>query len=56
MDACGRGFEVPANSLKMPEPQIFKVRNARVVQADANTLFKATYSGVPVYEMYVVCS
>ena len=37
----------------MPDPQIFKVRSARVVQADANTLFKATYSGVPVYEMYV---
>jgi transcription factor MBP1 len=37
----------------MPDPQIFKVRGARVVQADANTLFKATYSGVPVYEMCV---
>ncbi|KAF8516648.1 transcription factor [Gautieria morchelliformis] len=37
----------------MPDPQIFKVRSARVVQADANTLFKATYSGVPVYEMMV---
>ena len=35
----------------MPDLQVFKVRGARVVQADANTLFKATYSGVPVYEM-----
>jgi KilA-N domain len=53
VDPHRRGTPLVLTSLKMPDPQIFKVRSARVVQADANTLFKATYSGVPVYEMYV---